>query len=177
MFSGFYAYPPNRAAVDFLVSSVMPRIRAQYPSAKLVLTGGGAPYHEPWIRNLGSLPYEELAPVVKACGIGVAPIFSGSGTCLKILDAMAAGLPVVATEKATEGLGLRPDDHFLLAHDRHEFASAVVTLFENPRLASELSISAKKRIMADFSWQTIARQFQQAIDQLMPKNMCTERPA
>jgi glycosyltransferase involved in cell wall biosynthesis len=166
LFSGFYAYPPNRKAVDFLANSVMPQLRERYPSATLALTGGGAPYHEPWIRNVGSVPYEDFAPFVAACGVAVAPIFSGSGTRLKILEAMAAGVPVVATEKAAEGLGLTHGEHFLRASNLQEFVNAIAALFENPVLAANLQSFARHRVKAEFSWQAIVRDFDQAIAEL-----------
>ena len=164
LFSGFYAYPPNREAVDFLARSVMPAVRERYPSATLALTGGGAPYREPWIRNVGSIPHEDFAAFVAACGVAVAPIFSGSGTRLKILEAMAAGVPVVATEKAAEGLGLRDREHALFAHSPREFASAVGELFENPELAAGLVRAARQKVNAEFSWRTIVSDFEKTVN-------------
>jgi glycosyltransferase involved in cell wall biosynthesis len=164
LFSGFYAYPPNREAVDFLVKSVMPGVRERYPSAALALTGGGAPYRDSWIRNVGSVPYEDFAAFVAACGIAVAPIFSGSGTRLKILEAMAAGLPVVATEKAAEGLGLRHREHALFASSSLEFANAIGELLENRESAEGLVRSARQRVKAEFSWQAIAANFEREME-------------
>ncbi len=163
LFSGFYAYPPNREAVDFIVTSVMPALRRRYPSATLALTGGGAPYHEPWLRNAGSVPYEDFAAFVAGCAVAIAPIFSGSGTRLKILEAMAAGVPVVATEKAVEGLGLRPREHFMPARSEQEFADAIAALFENPMLAAHLRIGARQMVNAQFVWSAIAGGLEQAI--------------
>ena len=163
LFAGFYAYGPNREAIDFLVTSVMPVLRQSHPSAILALTGGGAPHRETWIRNAGSLPYYEFPGFVAACGIAVAPIFSGSGTRLKILEAMAAGIPIVATEKGAEGLGLRHREHFLLANNQKEFVDAIAAIFGNPTLAADLRRSAKQKVNAEFSWLAIARDFEQAI--------------
>ena len=163
LFAGFYAYGPNREAIDFLVTSVMPALRHSHPSATLALTGGGAPYREPWIRNAGSIPYDDFAGFVGACGVAVAPIFSGSGTRLKILEAMAAGIPVVATPKAAEGLGLRHREHFLLANNQKEFVDAIAALFENPGLAAHLRRFARQKVDAEFSWDGIARKFEDDI--------------
>src|SRR5208282_5437115 len=62
LFAGSYAYPPNREAIDFLVTSVAPALRHSQPSATLVLTGGGAPspYRGPRIRNAGLVPYDDF---------------------------------------------------------------------------------------------------------------------
>src|SRR5208282_5953149 len=160
LFAGFYAYGPNREAIDFLVTSVMPALRHSHPSATLALTGGGAPYHEPWIRNAGSIPYDDFAGFVGACGVAVAPIFSGSGTRLKILEAMAAGVPVVATEKAAEGLSLENGEDILFARDRDEFVGRISELFDNPDFAARLRERARHTVASKFTWDSIARKFQ-----------------
>jgi glycosyltransferase involved in cell wall biosynthesis len=160
LFAGFYAYGPNHQAIDFLVRSVMPALRERYPSATLALTGGGAPYHEPWIKNVGAIPYDDFPAFVTACGIAVAPIFSGSGTRLKILEAMAAGVPIVATEKAAEGLSVRHGEEILFASDKDEFVRRLSEVFKEPRLASHLRRNAQRKVAAEFSWQVIVRNFE-----------------
>ena len=163
IFSGMYAYPPNRAAVDFLREYVMPRLIERIPCAQLVITGGEVPQAEPWLVSAGVVPYETLPALLTACKAAAVPLFSGSGTRLKILEAMAAGVPVVATEKAVEGLGLLHRKHFLLANNQQEFVNAIAAVFETPPLATNLRSSAEKRVKAGFSWQAIARDFEQAI--------------
>jgi glycosyltransferase involved in cell wall biosynthesis len=163
LFAGFYAYGPNREAIDFLVTSVMPALRQRHPSATLALTGGGAPYCEPWIRNAGAVPYEDFAGFVGACGVAVAPIFSGSGTRLKILEAMAAGIPVVATEKAAEGLSLKHGEDILFARDRDEFVRRISELFDNPDFVARLRERGRLKVASKFTWDSIARKFQDDI--------------
>ncbi|MGA7872485.1 MAG: glycosyltransferase family 4 protein [Candidatus Binatus sp.] len=160
LFAGFYAFPPNREAIDFLVTSVVPALRQRHPSATLALTGGGAPYREPWIRNAGSLPYDEFPGFVAACGVAVAPIFWGSGTRLKILEAMAAGIPVVATEKAAEGLGLKHGEDILFARDGDEFVRRISELFDNPHPVARLCERGRLKAASKFSWDAIVRKFE-----------------
>lgn len=162
-FAGFYAYVPNREAVDFLVKSVVPAVRRRYPLATLALTGGGAPYHEPWIRNAGSVPYDDFAGFVGASGIALAPIFSGSGTRLKILEAMAIGIPVVATEKAAEGLSLKHGEDILIARDADEFVCRISELFDNPDFVTRLCKRARDKAASKFAWDAIVRKFEDDI--------------
>jgi glycosyltransferase involved in cell wall biosynthesis len=162
LFAGFYSYAPNREAIDFLVRSMMPALRERYASATLALTGGGAPYHEPWLRNVGSIAYEDFAEFVAACAVAVAPIFSGSGTRLKILEAMAARIPVVATEKAAEGLDLKHGKDILFANTTDEFVGCIENLFYNPALAAGLRERAAMTV-ARFSWETIADEFERVL--------------
>jgi polysaccharide biosynthesis protein PslH len=154
LFAGFYSYAPNRDAIDLLVRSIMPALRERYPSTTLALTGGGAPHCEPWLKNVGPIPYDDFAAFVAACGVAVAPIFSGSGTRLKIIEALAAGLPVVATEKAAEGLSLTDGKDVLFARNTEEFVARLGDLFENPDLAAGLRVHAANTV-AKLSWQTV----------------------
>jgi len=159
VFAGFYAYGPNREAIDFLVASVVPALRQRHPSATLALTGGGAPYREPWIRNAGLVPYDDFAGFVGACGVAVAPIFSGSGTRLKILEAMAAGVPAVATEKAAEGLPLADGTHLLLADSAADFVRAIERFLAEPDYASRVAGAARKLVCEKFAWPAIVASF------------------
>jgi glycosyltransferase involved in cell wall biosynthesis len=140
----------------------MPALRKHYTSAMLAITGGGAPYREPWLKNVGSIAYDDFAGFVAACGVAVAPIFSGSGTRLKILEAMAAGIPVVATEKAAEGLSVTHGRDILFARNADEFVTCIGELFDNPELAAGLRQRAAITI-AKFCWQTIVNDFERVL--------------
>jgi glycosyltransferase involved in cell wall biosynthesis len=75
---------------------------------------------------------------------------------------MAAGIPVVATGKAAEGLPLTHGEDILFAHDKDEFVRCLVRLFENPRLIADVSERARVTI-AKFSWKTIINDFERAL--------------
>jgi glycosyltransferase involved in cell wall biosynthesis len=159
LFMGFYEYPPNRAAVDFLMNEVMPWLRRRRPSVELVVTGGTIPYSAPWLINPGVVGREEFNAILGACRIGVAPIFSGSGTRLKILEYMAAGLPVVATRKGAEGLGVQPGVHALYAETAEEFGEAILRLLDDRGLAEQLSLEGAALVRAKFDWVPILSRF------------------
>ncbi len=122
LFMGLYAYPPNTLAVQFLVTEVMPRLLQTHQDAELIVTGGDVPFQFPWLKNPGILPFGEVPALLKACSVATAPIFIGSGTRLKIVEAMAAGVPVVATPKGAEGLEAADGRALLLASDGEQFA-------------------------------------------------------
>jgi glycosyltransferase involved in cell wall biosynthesis len=174
IFSGLYAYPPNRAAVDFLRRDVMPRLTEHIPRAQLIVTGGEVPQAEPWLVSAGLVPYEDLPALLTACKVAAVPVFSGSGTRLKILEAMAAGVPVVATGKGAEGLGLRHRKHFLLANDKQEFVDAIAAIFETSSMAANLRKSAKQKVSAEFSWRRIVDDFEQAITRMSIEELPAE---
>ncbi len=125
LFMGLYAYKPNTEAVDFLCNEVMPELVTNYPDAQLVITGGNVPFDSPWLNNPGMIPFEDITALVKGCRVGVAPIFSGSGTRLKILEYMAAGIPVVSTRKGAEGLNAVDGKHLFFAESADDFTTAI----------------------------------------------------
>ncbi len=164
LFMGFYRYQPNREAVDFLVREVMPLVRQSHPNATLAVLGGDVPYRESWLLCPGLLPHEEVPAFVKACVMGVAPIFSGSGTRLKILEYMAAGLPVVATDKGAEGLDVRTDEHLLLAPpNAPAFAAAMIRVLDGSDAIRRMAENGRQLVERRYAWPVIMKQFRDAL--------------
>ena len=127
LFMGGYAYRPNGEAIDFLIRDVFPALLRRVPSAQLLVLGGEVPYAAPWLVAPGVVPAEELPAFVRAAKLSVAPIFSGSGTRLKIIESLGAGVPVIATAKGVEGLPVEVGQDFIRAETAVEFVDAIAT--------------------------------------------------
>lgn len=166
LFMGLYGYPPNAEAVRFLVDEVMPELHRQRPGVQLVLTGGGPSISPPWLVNPGIISRRDLNAVLCGCRIGVAPIFWGSGTRLKILEYMAASLPVVSTRKGAEGLQLEAGKHVLYAETAEEFQRSILKLLSDPAAASGLSMQASSLVKSQFDWAPLLRQFAEELKRL-----------
>jgi glycosyltransferase involved in cell wall biosynthesis len=160
VFSGLYAYPPNRVAVNFLVRDVMPRLLAHTPAAQLVVTGGEIPCQEPWLIAPGIVPHDELPALLASCGVAAAPIFSGSGTRLKILEAMAAGVPVVSTTRGAEGLPFHHGEHLLVADDAGAFVGCLRRAITDSSLRGVLTARARDVVQRQFDWRVLISRFQ-----------------
>jgi glycosyltransferase involved in cell wall biosynthesis len=159
LFMGLYGYPPNTEAVRFLAEQVMPALHHERPNLRLVVTGGGPPISPPWLINTGVISRRDLNAVICACRVGVAPIFRGSGTRLKILEYMAAALPVVSTKKGAEGLNLEADTHVLYAETAAEFQGALRRLLCDSSFSKSLSLQAAAFVRSNFDWIPLLRQF------------------
>jgi len=155
LFMGFYAYKPNREAVDELVDVIFPRVVEFEPRAKLFVIGSHVPHRRPWLVCPGTIPYEELPAFVAACRVGVAPIRSGSGTRLKIVEYLAAGLPVVSTAKGAEGLAVRDGEDILVAETSEGVADAIVRLFAEPAFARSLADRGRTLVRDKYAWPQI----------------------
>jgi polysaccharide biosynthesis protein PslH len=166
LFMGLYGYPPNAEAVRFLIEQVMPLLLIHRPNLQLVVTGGGPPDPPEWLISTGVIPRRDLDTVLRACRIGVAPIFKGSGTRLKILEYMAAELPVVSTRKGAEGLDLKPERHLLYAETALEFQDAILRLLTDGSLSKSISLEAATLVRAKFNWIPLLRQFAAELETL-----------
>jgi glycosyltransferase involved in cell wall biosynthesis len=155
LFLGGYAYGPNAEAIDFLVESVMPALLDRLPRVRLVVLGGGVPSERTWLVAPGVVAYEALPAWVHAADVGLAPVFSGAGTRVKVLEYMAAGRPVMATAKAVEGLGLTAGEDYLAAETAAQFADAVLRVLADAALARALSERGRRTVRQRFDWRAI----------------------
>ncbi|MBN1975110.1 MAG: glycosyltransferase family 4 protein [Sedimentisphaerales bacterium] len=162
LFMGLIGYKPNDEAVDFLVWQVFPKLINKVPDAKLVIIGGTVKERHEWLINPGNIPPDDLPAFIKACEICVSPIFSGSGTRLKILEYLAAEKLIISTSKGAEGLGLIDKEQIIFAEDAITFIEQIIIYFNSPREADKLIKNGKSAIKK-FDWIKITQDFQKVI--------------
>lgn len=136
----------NEDAALWLCGEVWPRVRAELPEARLSLVGRDP---SPAVRELAALPgvtvtgtVEDVRPYVWDSTASLVPLRYGSGVRTKILEAFAAGVPVVSTPVGAEGLRVRDGEHLLLAGDAAGFAAACVRLAREPEVSPSLTTAA-----------------------------------
>lgn len=156
LFMGLPDYPPNTEAIEALILRIFPAVLRSAPGLRLAIIGGRVPFEREWLLNPGSIPHTDVPAFVKACAIGVAPIRSGSGTRVKLLEYMAAGRPVVSTTKGAEGLGAIPGRHLLIADSEEAFADGIARLAGDPVLSEAIGREARHFVRERFSWNALA---------------------
>jgi polysaccharide biosynthesis protein PslH len=127
VFVASFAYEPNRNGLRFLVEQVFPRVWAELPDARLALVGGGletTPSTDPRVEAVGFVA--DLRAAYAGARCAVVPLLQGGGTPLKLIEALAYALPVIATPRAAAGLDVRDGENCLLAESAEEFAAAIV---------------------------------------------------
>jgi len=166
IFFGNLGYFPNIDAVRWLVSDIFPRVRAQVPEAELRLVGARP---SRVVRGLARAPGLSLAaavpampPEVAAATVALVPMRAGTGLQNKVLEAMAAGTPVVATPPAIAALDVRPGEHLLVADDAAGIAAATVTLLRDPARARTMAVAARALVERCYSWEDSARAVEDA---------------
>jgi glycosyltransferase involved in cell wall biosynthesis len=132
IFVANFAYEPNRNGLRFLLEEVLPLVWAELPDAKLALVGAGLqerPSSDPRVEALGFVG--DLSAAYARAGCAVVPLLQGGGTPLKLIEALAYGLPVVATPRAVAGLAVHDGEHCLVADGAEAFAEALVSVLRD----------------------------------------------
>ena len=122
-----FTYEPNRNGLDFLLEHVFPKVWAELPQARLQLVGGGleqAPSSDARVETLGFVA--DLHDAYARASCAVVPLLQGGGSPLKFVEALAYGLPVVATPRAANGLEVSDGENCLIADGGEAFAQAII---------------------------------------------------
>jgi len=159
---GTFNWLPNVEAVNFLVQKIWPLIKVKMPEAKLWIVGN-APTKEIFeyqkkdtsITITGGIP--DIRDAFTQAHVLVAPVFSGKGTRYKILEAMAAGTPIVASQIAVEGLDVTNGVHVLTSNTAEGLAELTMDVLNNPGLQKKLAKNGKTFVTDKYDWAFIGQ--------------------
>jgi glycosyltransferase involved in cell wall biosynthesis len=155
LFVGSFAHPPNADAALWLAGDLFPAVRAQHPDARLVIVGPDPPPElvaagGPGIEVTGAVP--DVAPYVDTAAVVVAPMRSGGGMRVKVLEALAAGKAVVATPLAAEGLAVTSGEQLEIAADARGFNRELARLLGDREARRELGTRARTWAEHNLGW-------------------------
>ncbi len=165
LFVGSFGHGPNRSAAELLVSRIWPQVVQRYPQAQLVLVGRGS---RNFLASLGLLNDDphlrisaqgfvaDLTPLFRECRLFVAPLCEGGGIKIKILEAMARGIPIVTTAIGAEGIVNDSDGAVTIGKPDVSFADTLVTVLADPESAARRADTARRIIEQRFSWLAIS---------------------
>jgi glycosyltransferase involved in cell wall biosynthesis len=163
LFIGGYGHHPNADAALRLMRSIMPAARVQIPELKLRLVGD-RPTKQMWAAasEFDQITGQVLAvePYLDRCAAVVLPIRLGGGMRVKLLEAMAAGKAIVASQVAVAGLGLTDGDQLLIAGSDAEFAEIVVRLVRDQYLRERLGREARRFAERHLDWDSVVREYE-----------------
>ena len=158
LFVGAMDYSANVDAAVWFARQVWPLVRGH---SGLVLTFVGrspaaavrALADDPGIQVTGTVA--DVRPFYREALLQVVPLRTGAGTRLKILESMAAGVPVVSTALGAEGLRVRPGEHLLLAESPQEFRDAILRLVNDAELWRRLAESGNDLVRREYDWSVV----------------------
>lgn len=171
VFTGSMSYRPNVDAAIWFAEDILPRVRAGIPDAKFFVVGSNPhPRLNPLrehsdIQITGWVP--EVNPFLHAAAVYVVPMRMGSGTRLKVLQAMAAGQAVVSTSMGAQGLHVTDGAELRLADTAPEFAAAVADLLASPKRRTALGETGAQYVRDHYDWRVITPRLLRVYDEVI----------
>ncbi len=171
LFLGSFRHDPNRVAVDWFIRHVLPLVIAREPAAQFAIAGSDPPPehtyadHAAHLQMLGYV--EDIREPLARYAVFVCPILSGSGVRVKLLEAFAAGIPVVSTKVGAEGLAVTDGEFCALSDDPAGFAERVVALLWDPERAAEMAMRARKEVETNWDMGAITRKLVESYGELV----------
>lgn len=173
LFIGNFDWLQNTEAVTILSTEVAPLIHKLLPAARIIVAGQNAKLKlkmnlSPNIEviNLSQDDSSTVLHLYKTSTLFIAPIFGPGGTRLKILAAMASGLPVISSKTGIEGLNLSDDKHVLIANTPQEFAKQTIRILKDEKLYESIRKNSFELAKKEYSWEYIAKKLEIVYQQI-----------
>jgi glycosyltransferase involved in cell wall biosynthesis len=175
LFLGAMNRPANIEAVRYFFRQVWPSVRKEVPEAELMVAGGGMP--EAFKEELGLNSrvtfagyVEQVEEAYKSAAVFVAPILAGGGIIVKILDAMAAGVPVVTTSYGNEGIRAKAGEEILVADEPGEFARSVTWLLREAEYRRTIGEAGQRYVERRFSAELLSATIEETYKEVVDKS-------
>ncbi len=159
IYIGSMDWYPNEDAVGFFADEVLPRIQERVPDVRFSIVGGNPSARVQKLAErkgvvvTGRVP--EIKPYFAEATVFVVPLRIGSGTRLKILEALAMGKAIVSTSVGAEGLDLKDGEEIFIADEPTVFAEAVTRLLTEASLRRRIGENGRARVERDYDWRSI----------------------
>jgi len=170
-FIGRMDYYPNQHGMFWFCERVLPLLRERRPGVKLAIVGADPP---PAVRKLGELPgvtvtgsVPKVQPYATRSALTVAPLAIARGTQNKILEAMAMGVPVVASRVAAGGVDAVAGDHLLVADTPEQYRDAILRVLEDPAERARLAVAGRARVLSHHAWSSSMKRLDAIIDRCL----------
>ena len=161
IFAGRLDQYSNRESILYFCSKIWPLIKKKHPDVRFTIIGNNPPAKLAEIaendRNIELLGYvDDVRPFFANAMISVCPIKDGGGTRIKILDALAMGMPIVSTSIGCEGIDVTPGEDVLIADTPEDFADKVDRIITDIGIRRSMSKNARKTAEDNYSWKAIS---------------------
>lgn len=167
LFLGSYSHKPNIDAAEFLIREIWPFVQRAMPTATLIIAGSPPDRISNYRLGTPGVVFtgfvEDLDGLYRKSRVVCAPILSGSGTRVKILEAAAYGKPIVSTRIGAEGLQMRDDYDIVIRDDPKSFAEACIRLLTNRESCDRLGSAARATVVKQYNETNIKGLIQEII--------------
>ena len=169
VFVGHMGWFPNRDGIEYFIAEILPLLKDR-PNLHLEIIGRNPDLSAPR-GEAGRVSFagfvDDLQDRVQRAAVFIVPLRAGSGTRLKILEAMAMGKAIVSTRIGAEGIGLVDGDSACLADTPEAFAAAINRLLDNPELRNRLSVRARELAEQHYGWTVIGERLLASYESLL----------
>ncbi len=165
LFLGNFFWLQNIEAAQFTIKKILPLLESRLQNFKIIIAGQQANKiktnsDKVQIVEIEENDTEKVKKQYQNATLFIAPIFGPGGTRLKILAAMATGLPVVSTSVGIEGLSVKDNKHVLVANNKEEFVEKIFRALSNQELYKTLQLNSYYLAKNKYNWQSISRQLE-----------------
>jgi glycosyltransferase involved in cell wall biosynthesis len=169
LFCGSLWSIPNAEGLYWFCEKIWPLVTKELPALKLWVVGIGElseKYNS--IKNIANVVFAGTVPDVKAyyenSAIAVVPLLTGSGTRLKILEAMGIGVPVISTSIGAEGIDYTRGENILIADQEEDFARQIIQLLQNKKQRQKMAVAARELVKSQYDWNIIGNRLKEFLE-------------
>jgi glycosyltransferase involved in cell wall biosynthesis len=164
----------NRQAVNYFCGEIFDKIKKEVQDLRLTMVGKSPTKkvlelakQNKDVRCIGYA--EDVRPYINEAMIFIAPILSGGGTKLKVLNALAMGRAVVTTSVGAEGIDVTNGENIIIADNPDEFARRSVDLLKNPEETERIGKKARELVIEKYDWKIIGKRYSAIYEELVDK--------
>jgi len=174
VYLGHYRHFPNEDAVLYFVNKIFPIIKMHMKNVTFTVVGSNPTRAINRLKERDDIivtgTVENVREYLIQGTVFIAPIRLGCGIKGKLLEAMAVGLPIVATSVAAAGIGVKNKRDILIADTAYNFAHSVLSLFRDQELRNKISLNARRIIEQQYDWKIVAERIAQVFQDLLEGN-------
>jgi glycosyltransferase involved in cell wall biosynthesis len=182
VFAGRLDQYSNRDGMLHFMRAAWPLVAQARPEITIDIIGANPPgelrslaAQDPRVRVHGFVP--DIRPFFAAAAAAICPVRNGGGTRLKVLDALALGVPLISTTVGLEGIAARPERDVLIADSPAAFASQVNRVFEEPGLAQRVAAAGRRLVEDQYSWPALGERLTAVYKRAMSRHSGVYAPA
>lgn len=175
LFVGSFAHKPNVQAIEYFCREVLPHFKGSLAGEHPVYVVGNGMTDAvrnlakklPHVRMVGWVP--SVLPYFEQARISVVPLLTGAGVKGKLVQALMVGTPSVATSIGIEGMGLRADEHVLVADEPKAFAGAMQRLLSDDKTWKRIMRAGREQVLEEYGWETVSKKLMEVIKRVMSR--------